>query len=148
VATADPEAEIRELVARVTRAVAARAGADVARNRADLAAIVASEVAAAVAAGEKARAGGGRRAVVTTTGRNAKGVVAKIAQAIADAGGDILDISQTLVAGYFTMIIVVDTADLEISFADFKAGLVRAVAALGAECLVMHEDVVNALQRV
>jgi ACT domain-containing protein len=148
VAAGDPEAEIRELVARVTRAVADRAGADVARSRGDLAAIVASEVAAAVAAGEKARASGGRRAVVTTTGRNAKGVVAKIAQAIADAGGDILDISQTLVAGYFTMIIVVDTADLEISFADFKAGLVRAVAALGAECLVMHEDVVNALQRV
>jgi len=85
VAAADPEAEIRELVARVTRAVADRAGADVAKNRADLAAIVASEVAAAVAAGEKARVGGGRRAVVTTTGRNAKGVVAKIAQAIADA---------------------------------------------------------------
>jgi ACT domain-containing protein len=148
VSPADPEAEIRELVARVTRAVAARAGADVTRGRGDLAAIVASEVAAAVASDDRARGRAGKRAVVTTTGRNAKGVVAKIAQAIADAGGDILDISQTLVAGYFTMIIVVDTGDIEIPFAEFKARLVRAVAALGAECLVMHEDVVNALQRV
>lgn len=144
----DPEQEIRELVARVTRAVTARTGGESARSRADLAAVVASEVAAAVAAEEKRRGGPSQRAVVTTTGRNAKGIVAKIAQAIADAGGDILDISQTLVAGYFTMIIVVDTADIEIPFAEFKARLVRAVSALGAECLVMHEDVVNALQRV
>ena len=145
---ADPEAEIRELVARVTRAVAARAGADVARNRGDLAAIVASEVAAAVAAEQKHRGQGRKRAVVTTTGRNAKGIVAKIAQAIADAGGDIVDISQTLIADYFTMIIIVDTGDLEVPFAEFKARLTRAVAALGAECLVMHEDIVSALQRV
>jgi len=148
VSPADPEAEIRELVARVTRAVATRAGAEVARGRGDLAAIVASEVAAAVAAEQKHRGQGRKRAVVTTTGRNAKGIVAKIAQAIADAGGDILDISQTLIADYFAMIIIVDTGDLEVTFAEFKARLTRAVAALGAECLVMHEDIVSALQRV
>jgi ACT domain-containing protein len=161
---ADPDAEVRALVARVTQAVAARAG-----RRADLAGIVAAEVAAALAASDATAPGarpahtppaptGGRRgnggngvskrAVVTTTGKNARGIVAKIAQAIADAGGDILDISQTLVSDYFTMIIIVDTSGLAVSFAEFKANLVRAVAALGAECLVMHDDVVSALQRI
>jgi ACT domain-containing protein len=161
---ADSEADIRELVARVTRAVAARTG----KSRAELASIVAAEVSAALGEGERparaaealqrvelcascleeARRRGGKRAVVTTTGRNARGIVAKIAQAIADAGGDIVDISQTLVADYFTMIIVVDTAGLEVPFAEFKARLVRAVQALGADCLVMHDEVVSALQRV
>ena len=42
---------------------------------------------------------------------------------IAELGGDILDISQTLVGDYFTMIIVVDTASLGVPFADFKASL-------------------------
>ena len=88
------------------------------------------------------------RAVDTTTGKNQRGIVARIAQAIADAGGDIVDISQTLVSDYFTMIIIVDTAELSVSFAEFKAKLERTVATAGAECLVMHEDVVNALQRV
>ena len=74
--------------------------------------------------------------------------MARIAQAIADAGGDIVDISQTLLSDYFTMIIIVDTGALSVSFAEFKTRLERTVAALGAECLVMHEDVVNALQRV
>ena len=97
---------------------------------------------------EQERRKTGRRAVVTSTGKNRKGIVAKIAQAIADAGGDIVDISQTLVSDYFTMIIIVDTGALSVSFAEFKARLEHTVAASGAECLVMHEDVVNALQRV
>jgi ACT domain-containing protein len=115
-----------------------------------LVAEVTREVAAAPAgrpAGEDARPRG-RRAVVTTTGKNQRGIVAKIAQAIADAGGDIVDISQTLVSDYFTMIIVVDASALTVSFAEFKSRLERAVAALGAECLVMHEEIVEALQRV
>jgi ACT domain-containing protein len=97
---------------------------------------------------EQERRASGRRAVVTTTGRNRKGIVAKIAQAIADAGGDIVDISQTLVADYFTMIIIIDLASLDVPFTELKARLTEMVRELGAECLVMHEDVVTALQRV
>ncbi len=59
-------------------------------------------------------AAAGPRAVVTTTGKNKRGIVANIAQAIAEAGGDIVDISQTLVSDYFTMIIVVDTSALAV----------------------------------
>jgi len=122
------DADLRRLVAEVTREVTAQA-----------------ERAGRPAAAESRRGG---RAVVTTTGKNQRGIVARIAQAIADAGGDIVDISQTLVSDYFTMIIIVDTVALSVSFAEFKAKLERTVATSGAECLVMHEDVVNALQRV
>lgn len=122
------DADLRRLVAEVTREVTAQA-----------------ERAGRPAAAESRRGG---RAVVTTTGKNQRGIVARIAQAIADAGGDIVDISQTLVSDYFTMIIIVDTAALSVSFAEFKSRLERTVATAGAECLVMHEDVVNALQRV
>jgi|SRR5579872_3912297 len=163
---ASAEAELRALIDRVSRAVAARAG----KSRADLPAIVAAEVAAALEPSASAspsavpapaaraslcpgcldaeRKKSGRRAVVTTTGKNQRGIVAKIAQAIADAGGDIVDISQTLAGDYFSMIIVVDMTGLAVSFAEFKARLTLAVQSLGAECLVMHEEVVSALQRV
>ena len=124
------DVDLRRIVAEVTREVAAQA------SRGGKPAATANE----------SRRGG--RAVVTTTGKNQRGIVARIAQAIADTGGDIVDISQTLVSDYFTMIIIVDTAALSVSFAEFKAKLERTVATAGAECLVMHEDVVNALQRV
>ena len=124
------DADLRRLVAEVTREVTSRA----------------ERGAKTGAQSNDARRGG--RAVVTTTGKNQRGIVAKIAQAIADAGGDIVDISQTLVSDYFTMIIIVDTGALSVPFAEFKTRLERTVAGAGAECLVMHEDVVNALQRV
>jgi ACT domain-containing protein len=120
------EATLRRLVAEVTREVTAEATRPSAAAKRELKS----------------------RAVVTTTGKNQRGIVAKIAQAIADAGGDIVDISQTLVSDYFTMIIVVDTSALEVSFAEFKSRLERIVGELGAKCLVMHEEVVNALSRV
>jgi ACT domain-containing protein len=123
------DVDLRRIVAEVTREVTAQAGRD-----------------PKLAPTNGGRRGG--RAVVTTTGKNQRGIVARIAQAIADAGGDIVDISQTLVSDYFTMIIIVDTGALSVSFAEFKTRLERTVAAAGAECLVMHEDVVNALQRV
>ena len=126
------DADLRRLVAEVTREVAAQA------DRAGKPGVPAP--------GNGSRRGG--RAVVTTTGKNQRGIVANIAQAIADAGGDIVDISQTLISDYFTMIIIVDTSALAVSFAEFKARLERTVSATGAECLVMHEDVVNAIQRV
>lgn len=121
------DVDLRRIVAEVTREVTAQAERK-------------------PAAASESRRGG--RAVVTTTGKNQRGIVARIAQAIADAGGDIVDISQTLISDYFTMIIIVDTAALSVSFAEFKSRLERTVATAGAECLVMHEDVVNALQRV
>jgi ACT domain-containing protein len=169
VKSSDDSADLRDLIARVSRQVARRAG----YARADLAQIVAAEVTAALASSpassspppsssaalsdaahlcasclEQERRKTGRRAVVTTTGKNRKGIVAKIAQAIADAGGDILDISQTLVADYFTMIIIIDMSSLEVPFTELKTRLTQMVRALGAECLVMHEDVVGALQRI
>ena len=160
----DDSTDLRELIARVSRQVARRAG----NTRADIAQIVAAEVTSALSAPssssasptlseaahlcasclEQERRKTGRRAVVTTTGKNRKGIVAKIAQAIADAGGDILDISQTLVADYFTMIIIIDMSSLEVPFTELKSRLTEMVRALGAECLVMHEDVVGALQRI
>jgi ACT domain-containing protein len=97
---------------------------------------------------EQDRARTRRRAVLTTTGRNQKGIVARVTGKIAELGGDILDISQTLVGDYFTMIIVVDTASLGVPFADFKTSLEAEVHGMGLQAMMMHEDVVNSLHRV
>jgi ACT domain-containing protein len=88
------------------------------------------------------------RAVLTTTGRNQKGIVARVTARIAELGGDILDISQTLVGDYFTMIVVIDAATLDVSFADFKAAMESEVQSMGLQAMMMHEDVVNTLHRV
>lgn len=89
-----------------------------------------------------------RRAVLTTTGRNQRGIVARIAAAIAEQGGDILDISQTLVGDFFTMLVIVDIGDLQVSFADFQRALSQVASELGVQAILMHEDLVASLHRV
>ena len=147
----DVDDRLRRLVAEVTREVAAESTAEPTaeptKGKPSGVAEMLTRAEVCASCAEEARRRG-PRAVVTTTGKNRRGIVANIAQAIAEAGGDIVDISQTLISDYFTMIIVVDTAALAVPLADFKARLTRSVQALGAECVVMHEEIVNALQRV
>ncbi len=95
-----------------------------------------------------APAGAGNRAVVTTTGPNKKGVLGVIATQIAEAGGDIQDVSQTIVADFFTMIMLVDTDGLSVPFSTFKEQLVATSEQYGIHTVVMHERVLHAMQRV
>jgi ACT domain-containing protein len=152
------------LVRQVTRQVVARMG----DAQPEVLEAVVAEVMSAIGSGEVApslvevgpdidycqacldqeRARTRHRAVLTTTGRNQKGIVARVTAKIADLGGDILDISQTLVGDYFTMIVVVDTGTLDVPFADFKAAMESEVQAMGLQAMIMHEDVVNSLHRV
>ena len=92
--------------------------------------------------------GSGNRAVVTTTGPNQKGVLGIIATQIAEAGGDIQDVSQTIVAGFFTMIMLVETDGLDVPFSTFKEQLLATSEQHGIHTVVMHERVLHAMQRV
>lgn len=88
------------------------------------------------------------RAIVTSSGRNTHGVVAGISSTISEANGDIQDMSQTIVSDFFTLIMVVDLTELAVSFAELKARLKAEAERLGIHVVVMHEDVMRALQRV
>ena len=97
---------------------------------------------------EHERSRGRSRAVITATGRNRKGIVAKLTAVIAEQQGDILDIAQTLVGEYFTMLVIVDIAELVGTFADFKVAIQQTAEQLGAQAILMHEDLVRSLHRV
>lgn len=93
----------------------------------------------------------GQRAVVTTTGLNRPGIVAMLTHTIAQMGVDILDISQTIVSDFFTMIIVADlegTRERGLTFRQFKDELEASAHALGVEIMVVHEDILNAMHRI
>ena len=139
----DAQPEVLEaVVAEVMTGHRQRRGGVVARSRSAPASTTARRASSRSA---RARA---HRAVLTTTGRNTKGIVARVTARIAELGGDILDISQTLVGDYFTMIVVVDAATLDVPFADFKAAMEAEVQSMGLQAMMMHEDVVNSLHRV
>jgi ACT domain-containing protein len=90
------------------------------------------------------------RAVVTSTGMNKTGIAARITTIISECGCDIVDISQTIVSDFFTMIIVVNIEGLRskgMNFREFKAKIEDVSKELGIETMVMHEDILKAMHR-
>ncbi len=88
------------------------------------------------------------KAVVTVVGHDAKGIIAKVSAKCAECGGNIVEISQSVLKEYFAMIMVIEINDLSIPF----ASLVEELDALGKEngldIRAMHEDIFNSMHRI
>jgi len=87
-------------------------------------------------------------AVITVTGKDNKGIIAKVSTACAEHGANIVDISQSVLRDYFVMFMIADISDLKIKLSE----LVDVMNALGEEnalkIQVMHEDIFNAMHRI
>lgn len=91
------------------------------------------------------------QAVITVAGENNAGIVAGVSAAIGQMGANIVDISQTVVGEYFTMILVVDIQELErkgTSFSDFRKAIENAAKTAGVAANVMHENILRTMHRV
>ena len=91
------------------------------------------------------------QAIITATGINRYGIMAALTRTVSEAGVDIIDISQTLVGDNFTVIMIVNIAGLKlknISFKTFKDNLVATGKSLNIELIVIHEEILKAVQRV
>ena len=88
------------------------------------------------------------KAVVTVTGKDTVGIIAAVSAECAKFGGNIVEISQSVLHEYFAMIMLVDINELQVPFADFA----EALAALGKnktlDIRAMHEDIFNSMHRI
>lgn len=88
------------------------------------------------------------RAIVTVLGKDRVGIIADVCDLLSKSNVNILDISQTILQGYFTMIMLVDTAGCSLPFAD----LASVLKAKGEEtCLsirIQREDIFEAMHRI
>ena len=88
------------------------------------------------------------KAVITVTGRDSVGIIAKVATACAENGANIVDISQSVLKEYFAMIMLADIDALTVGFSEF----VDKLAALGQETNLdihaMHEDIFNTMHHI
>jgi len=88
------------------------------------------------------------KAIVTIIGSDRVGIIAGIANVMAEANVNILDISQSVIREYFTMIMMVDLAGASASFADLRAQLDRKGEALGVRVEIQREDIFQAMHRI
>ena len=53
-----------------------------------------------------------KKCIVTVLGKDTVGIIAKVCTYLAENGINILDISQTIIQGYFNMMMIVDVTDM------------------------------------
>ncbi|MAE71981.1 MAG: hypothetical protein CME06_16130 [Gemmatimonadetes bacterium] len=88
------------------------------------------------------------RVIITALGRNAPGIASGVTGALADVGADILDMSQTLLGDFFTMIIVADLSTATIDFGMVQEHLADRGVELGVRIVAQHEDVFRYMHRI
>ena len=88
------------------------------------------------------------RAIVTVIGKDRVGIIADVTALLAQYGVNVLDISQTVLQEYFTMIMLVDAAQCTVPFADLASTLDEAGTQRGLQIRAQREDIFNAMHRI
>jgi ACT domain-containing protein len=97
---------------------------------------------------EAREAGSAERLIVSVFGVDHPGIVAGVAQVLAEAGCSIIDINQTVVQGKFAMIIIADMSRARESATALKERFRKAGERLGVRIYAQREDLFNAMHRI
>jgi len=89
----------------------------------------------------------GERAIVTAYGQDRPGILSAITNVVSDAGCNILDVSQKILQGYFTLIMLTDLTHMKGSLKDLQQNLSDVGVPRQVRTLVQHEDLFNAMHR-
>ncbi len=88
------------------------------------------------------------RAVVTVTGTDRRGIIAKISAFLAERNVNIEDISQTILGDKFAMIMIVDTSESKEDIAQLARDCEEMGRTIGMSVRIQHEDIFNAMHNV
>ncbi|MBE6584743.1 MAG: ACT domain-containing protein [Ruminococcaceae bacterium] len=88
------------------------------------------------------------KAVITVTGKDSVGIIAKVATECSKCDANIVDISQSVLSEYFAMIMLADIDKLNVPFADFVDLLASIGRENGLSINVMHEDIFNTMHHI
>ena len=88
------------------------------------------------------------KAIVTVIGKDQVGITAAVCSLLAQHSINILDISQTILQEYFTMVMLVDVSKCTIPFAQLAQELADSGKERSLDIRVQREDIFNAMHRI
>ena len=88
-----------------------------------------------------------KRTIITVVGKDAVGIIAKVCTYLAQNRVNILDISQTIVQGFFNMMMVVDTGEVK-SFDDLSRELEQLGEEIGVVIKCQNEEIFDRMHRI
>jgi ACT domain-containing protein len=88
------------------------------------------------------------KVIITVVGRDTVGIIAKVCTYLADSSINILDISQTIVSGYFNMMMIADFASANKSFAEVSSDLDALGEQIGVSIKCQKEEIFEKMHRI
>ena len=84
------------------------------------------------------------KAIITVVGQDTVGIIARVCTYLSDHHTNVLDISQTIIDGFFNMMMIVDYADADVSFET----IVNDLEEIGVRIRCQREEIFTKMHRV
>lgn len=88
------------------------------------------------------------KTIITVVGKDTVGIIAKVCTYLAENGVNILDISQTIVSGYFNMMMITDMSGAKKSFAYVSNEMDKLGEEIGVTIKCQREEIFEKMHRI
>jgi len=88
------------------------------------------------------------KAVITVLGKDCVGILSKVSTACADAGANIIEVTQSVLQDMFAMIMLADISSTTVPFDELAAKLELLGDDNHLKIHVMHEDIFNSMHKI
>lgn len=88
------------------------------------------------------------RTIITVIGKDRVGIIARICTYLAENDINVLNINQSIVQGFFNMIMIVDAQNAKKDFAVLNGEIEKISEELGVKIKMQHEDIFNVMHRI
>ena len=88
------------------------------------------------------------RIIITVVRKDTIGIIAKTCTYLADNKINIMDISQTIIQGFFNMMMIVDPSKMDISYATFIDEITKIGENTGVQVKCQREDIFDKMHRI
>lgn len=88
------------------------------------------------------------KAIITVIGKDTVGILAKVSDACAQAGVNIVEVTQSVLQDMFAMIMLVEIDKATIGFEQLRKNLDKVGEETATKIHVMHEDIFNSMHKI
>ncbi|MBE5860772.1 MAG: ACT domain-containing protein [Butyrivibrio sp.] len=88
------------------------------------------------------------RIIITVVGKDTVGIIARVCTYLADNGINILDISQTIVSGFFNMMMIADASGSKTALSDLSDQLDKLGEDIGVVIKCQREEIFDSMHRI
>ena len=89
-----------------------------------------------------------KKVVISVLGTDKKGIIAQVSRILYENDANILDISQTIVSGLFSMILIADISSEQCSFDALKSQLDALGAAMSVQIRMQRSEIFEAMHQI